>query len=99
MKITPTVEVKCDCKIPFQSELEHHLEQLISRPENPSNFQTAANLKSLAAVLHHRLIFIKVTHPIKDMRPRLLKKVKQLLNKDLVGTIKGTKNEITLILL
>ena len=99
MQITTTVKVKCGCDIPFQSELENHLEQLITSPGTRPDFQTAANLKKLAAALQRRLIFIRVTHPLKDIRPMLVKTVKRLLNKDLVGTIKGAKNEITLILL
>jgi len=99
MQITTTVKVKCGCDIPFQSELENHLEQLITSPETRPDSLTAAHLKKLATVLQRRLIFIRVIHPLKDIRPALVKKVKLLLNKDLVGTIKGAKNEITLILL
>jgi len=97
--MTTTVAVKCECEIPFQYELERHLERLISCPGTRPDFQTAADFKKLTAVLHRKLIFIRVTHPIGNIRPMLVKTVKLLLNKDLVGTIKVAKNEITLILL
>jgi len=95
---TTTVKVKCDCKIPFQSELEQHLEQLITT-ETITDIETVADFKTVSAILRSKMIFIKVTSPIKDIRPRLLKSLKLLLNKDLVGFIKGSKNEITLIML
>ena len=99
MKATTTIEVKCDCKIPFHLELESHLEKLLISPEADLQFQTTANLRRMNTILQSKLVFIKVTNPIKNIRPRILKKVKHLLNKDLVGIIKGSKNEITLILL
>jgi len=100
MNLPTTVEVKCDCKIPFHLELVAYLEQLFTNPNSETNMQQALKINQLGMALQRRMVFIKITNPIKGIRirPKLLKNVKLLFNKDVVGTIKGARNEITLIL-
>lgn len=99
MQTPTTVEVKCDCTIPFLSELESRLEQILSNPkeEEDVNLMDLPHIKNIKTVIQSRIIFVKITNPIKT-RSNLLDSVKQLFHKELVGTIKGEKNEITLIL-
>ena len=98
MQTPTTVEVKCDCTIPFLSELESRLEQILSNPkEEDANLMDLPHIKKIKTVIQSRIIFVKITNPIKT-RSNLLDSVKQLFHKELVGTIKGEKNEITLIL-
>ena len=98
MQTTTTVEVKCDCTIPFLTELESRLEQILSNPKEVEiNLMDLPHIKNIKTVIQSRIIFVKITNPIRT-RSNLLDSVKQLFHKELVGTIKGENNEITLIL-
>lgn len=98
MQNTTIVEVKCDCTIPFRSELESRLEEILSSPtEGHSSLQDLPHIRNIKTVIQSKIIFVKITNPVKT-RSRLLDHVRQLFHKQLVGTIKGEKNEITLIL-
>jgi len=99
MQTPTTVEVKCDCTIPFLSELESRLEQILSNPkeEEDANLMDLPHIKNIKTVIQSRMIFVRITNPIKT-RSRLLASVGQLFHKELVGAIRGDANEITLIL-
>ena len=98
MQTPTTVEVKCDCNIPFLSELESRLEQILSNPkEDAANLMDLPHIKNIKTVIQSRMIFVRITNPIKT-RSRLLASVGKLLHKELVGAIRGDANEITLIL-
>jgi len=98
MQNTTIVEVKCDCTIPFRSELESRLEEILSSPiEGDTSLQDLPHIRNIKTIIQSKIIFVKITNPVKT-RSRLLDNVKQLFHKEVVGTIKGDKNEITLIL-
>jgi len=99
MQTTTTVEVKCDCTIPFRSELETHLEQVLRSPEHAdTTLKELPHLRSMDVVIHSKIIFVKITNPIRKTRSVVLRTLKELFHKEMVGIIKGAKNEITLIL-
>ena len=100
MQTTTKVEVNCDCRIPFQFELVKYLEQLFSTAEpDGSDLKKLKQISSRVSALQTKMVFIKVTNPTKKHRQKFLTVVKQLFNKDLVGTIRSSKNEVTLILI
>ncbi|HMJ45721.1 MAG TPA: hypothetical protein VK498_00230 [Ferruginibacter sp.] len=96
---TTSIEVKCECNIPFHSELINYLQLLSS--DRISNLQEVPHKDAIRKALKDKLLFIKIhlTCPIKQIRSKLVAVVKTGLDKELVGTIKVGKNEITLILL
>ena len=99
MNTTTTVAVTCDCKIPFHDELVNQLEQLFASPDaDLPDLMAPSQIKNRNMILQSKMIFVKITNPIKKVRPKLLETLRKLLNKELVGTIKGSKNEVTLIL-
>lgn len=99
MQTTTTVEVKCDCTIPFRSELESHLEQVLGNPDQAKKkLKDLPNLRSMDVLIHSKIIFVKITNPIRKSRSLMLDTLKKLFHKEFVGIIKGAKNEITLIL-
>lgn len=94
-----SIEVKCECTIPFQSELVGYLNHLSDTPED--QLEKIPHKDAIRDALKSKMLFVKIrfARPIKQWRPRILKAAKSVLQKDLVGTIKVGKNEITLILL
>ena len=96
---TTSIEVKCECNIPFHSELTDYLQLLSS--DSISNQQEVPHKEAIRDALKNKLLFIKIhlTCPIKKIRSKLIAVARSGLNKELVGTIRVGKNEITLILL
>ena len=94
-----SIEVKCECNIPFHSELTNYLQLLSS--DSISNQHDVPHKEAIRDALKNRLLFIKIhlACPIKQIRSKLLAVVKNGLHKELIGTIKEGKNDITLILL
>ena len=94
-----SIEVKCECNIPFHSELTNYLQLLSS--DSISNQQEVPHKEAIRNALKNRLLFIKIhlACPMKQIRAKLVAVARNGLNKELVGTIKEGKNEITLILL
>lgn len=95
-----SIEVKCECIIPFQSELVGYLNRLSdSAPDD--QLEKIPHKDAIREALKSKMLFVRIrfARPVKQWRPRILKAAKSVLHKDLVGTIKVGKNEITLILL
>lgn len=100
MPSTTSIEVKCECTIPFHSELVGYLEQELNSPlteDAPVN--KVPHRETIMRALQNRMLFIKVTQPLKRLRPRLVRKLKKIFEKDFVGSIEVDADEITLILL
>jgi hypothetical protein len=102
MKTNTSIEVKCDCRIPFHSELVAYLEDLSGQdsPDHPGPTDLP-HKEIIRQALISKMLFIKVhfARPMKRWRPKLLKSVQHMLNKDLVGTIRVGADEVTLIML
>ncbi len=97
-----TIEVKCECNIPFHAELVGYLNRISDNaPEEEQSLDKIPHREAIREALKSKMLFIRIcfARPITQFRPRLIKAVRQALHKDLVGTIRVGKNEITLILL
>lgn len=102
MQKTTSIEVKCECSIPFHSELESWLYKLLSGSVSDEQLQEEVpHREAIYQALHRRMLFIKIklVHPVKQWRHKLLIAVRRILGKELVGTIQAGKNAITLIVL
>lgn len=96
------IEVKCECKIPFHTELTNYLQKLLSGTISENyNEEEVPHKDVIAQAIRSKMLFISFgfTNSIKKVRPRMLKAIKKILKKEVVGTIKVGKGEITLILL
>jgi len=102
MQNTTSIEVKCECKIPFHAELVTYLQKLVTNSvkdqQDPSD---VPHRKEICQAIHKKMVFIRIdfARPIKQLRPALLKAFRLILNKDVIGTIRVGKDEITFILL
>lgn len=102
MQKTTSIEVKCECSIPFHSELESCLYKLLSGTVSESRLpQEVPHRDAMCQALQRRMLFIKIKlgHPVKQWRAKLLQAVKRILGKELVGTIRIGKNAVTLIVI
>ena len=100
MHITTTVEVKCECRIPFHSELVGYLEQELASPvtEN-APLPDVPHEETIRQAIQNKMLFIKIIHPLRKLKPKMLERLKKLFKKDFVGTIRVGKDETTLILI
>lgn len=101
MQNTTSIEVKCECKIPFHAELVAYLQKLVTcsvqDQQNPSD---VPHRKEICQAIHKKMVFIRINFAhLKQLRPTLLKAFQLMLNKDVIGTIRVGKEEITFILL
>lgn len=96
-----TIEVKCECNIPFHAELVGYLSRISDNTPEEQSLEKIPHREAIREALKSKMLFIKIrfARPITQFRPRLIRAVRQALHKDLVGTIRVGKNEITLILL
>ncbi len=102
MPETTSIEVKCECKIPFHTELVACLHKLLNGSMTEDQFpREVPHRDEISRALHSKMLFIKVelAHPVKRWRYRIVRAVRQILGKDLVATIHAGKSAITLILL
>jgi len=101
MNPNTSIEVKCECKIPFHSELVDYLQDLSINLPTQDLSNEIQHKEAMRQALSGKLLFVKIhlEKPIKEFRRKLLNAVKRMLNKDIVGTIKEGKDEITLIFL
>lgn len=98
MQSNTSIEVKCECRIPFHDELVSYLQNSIdthSRAVSPE----MPHKDEIRRALVSRMVFIKMVNPIRRGKKALLAAVKSLLKKDLIGTIKVGKDEITWIIM
>jgi len=94
------IEVKCECKIPFHAELVGHLTKLVRNAnKKESSEPQPQHSDAIRQAINSKILFIKMMYPAKRGRSQLLKNVEKLFMKNLVGTIKVGKDEITFILL
>ncbi|HLA55422.1 MAG TPA: hypothetical protein VK623_04950 [Flavobacterium sp.] len=99
-KIT-SIEVKCECNIPFHQELVAFLYKLLKG--NMTNAQLPYEIphrEAISEAIQRKMLFVKIIfgHPVGRWRHRLVKAIQHILGKHLVGTING-HDGITLILL
>lgn len=102
MKKPAFIEVKCECDIPFHNELTNYLQKLAKGTINEKyNEEQVPHKEAIVDALRSKMLFVKLdlTQSIRKVRPRMLKAIKEILKKDIVGTIKVGKGEVTFILL
>lgn len=102
MENLTSVEVKCECSIPFHSELTDYIQKLASGTINENyNEEQVPHKEAITHAIRSKMLFVKFGFAvsIKKVQPRLLKAIKKILKKELIGTIRVGKDEITLILL
>lgn len=102
MQKTTSIEVKCECSIPFHSELESCLYKLLSGTVSEDQLrEEVPHRDAIYQALQRRMLFIKINlgHPVKRWRAKLLLAVRRILGKELVGTIRLAKNAVTLIVI
>lgn len=98
-----SVEVKCECRIPFHDELRSYFTHLL---ETPQEFATASSngikhLKEINDALHMKILLVAVDHdtPLLGWRDRTSQAVESTLHKSLLGTISSDARHTTLILI
>lgn len=97
-----SIEVKCECKIPFHAELVNYIHKLlVGAIDEHFDANKMFHTNAVTQALRNKLVFIKLdfAHTLKRVRPKLLAAFKKTFKKELIGTIKVGKHEITLILL
>lgn len=99
---TTSIEVKCECAIPFHAELVTCLQKLLSGNLTDDEIPNEVpHWQAIRQALHEKMLFIKIGYPrrIKSWRPRLVAAMRRILNKNIVGTIRAGDSAVTLILL
>ncbi|MBD3581261.1 hypothetical protein [Flavobacterium selenitireducens] len=102
MNDSTSIEVKCDCKIPFHSELVAHLKRMfVKQGRKTESDNLILNQEEIADALKSKTVFIRVAfpEPVKKISPFVMKSIKNMLRKDIVGVIRVGNDEITLVLL
>jgi|GEM_PF-1789638 len=102
MNENTSIEVKCDCKIPFHSELVAYLKKMFVKQGRKSDMSDfIPNQEEIANALKSKTVFIRVAFPapVKGISPFVMKAIKNILRKDIVGVIRVGNDEITLVLL
>lgn len=102
MNDSTSIEVKCDCKIPFHAELVAHLKKMFAKRGRRTEMDNLiANQDEIANALKSKTVFIRVEFPtpVKSISPFVMKAIKNVLRKDIVGVIRVGNDEITLVLL
>ncbi len=98
---TSTIELKCECHIPFQAELLQFIQRLANGAiDEDYDMNDVPHKDVIVQAIRSKLIFIKFnfTRSVKKIKPKLLEALRKTFQKELIGTIKQ-KDEITFILL
>ncbi|RZJ73588.1 hypothetical protein [Flavobacterium sp.] len=102
MHNTTSLELKCECTIPFRSDIIAYLEKLFNigaedAIPNPAIPQEDA----VAEALRNKALFVTVgfSQPVKKIRPAILKKLKSFFHKDIVAIMKSDNIQITYLLI
>lgn len=101
MRNATSIEVKCECAIPFQSEIITYIEKVIDGSQEDYDPGDVPHKEVITQAIRSKLVFIKFhfARSIKKIKPKLLQAIKKTFKKELIGTIREGKNEITFILL
>jgi len=102
MNNTTPLELKCDGIIPFQSDLTAYLNNLlVEGPMLMGPVVTAPDSSVLSEALKGRPVFLTIGlgNPARKIRPSILKKIKNIFRKDIVGIFRIGKKEITYVLI
>ena len=101
MKKTTSIEVKCECIIPFHAELVVYLQNLLNGAVTESEFANEIpHRESICRAVQDKVLFIKISfaRPVGQWRYRLLWAVRQILGKNVVGTIRNGR-QLTIVML
>ncbi|MFT3795544.1 hypothetical protein [Flavobacterium sp.] len=102
MKNPACIELKCECNIPFRTELTTYLQKLASGNINERyNEEEVPHKEAIVHALSSKLLFVTLdlTQSIRKVKPNMLRAIRKILKKEIVGTIMVGKGEVTLILL
>jgi len=99
MHKTTSIEVKCECTIPFHQELVGFLLSLVDKSDEAPLPKDVPHREAICQAIQQKMLFIKIIRgrPAGKWRRRITAKLQDILNKKLVGTIK-VDDAITLVL-
>ena len=102
MNSATSLELKCECAIPFHADLISYLTKLFSNGSSmPEPDSGVPHQQEIAEALEGKTIFVSVdfAHPVTTVRPATLKRIKNIFKKDIVGVMKIGAKEITYVLI
>lgn len=100
--MSASIELRCECQIPFQAELLNFIQRLASGAIDENfDLNDVPHKDIIVQAIRSKIIFIKFrfARSLKKVKPRLLAALRKTFQKELIGTIKQGQDEITFILL
>lgn len=96
-----TIEIKCDCHVPFYRELVAYIRNILeSSDKSVIRSEEIPHRDEIRMALERELLFVKIqlAKPVGRWRYTLRRKLAKVLDKSVVGTIDTGRDSMTLIL-